>query len=83
MAIIQRNIMTTNPAGGIQREHSEENPARDDNWICQMGVRRDCTVPGEAKRRVARGWVCKCNWSCISGVRVVQPQPELCLQDQS
>jgi hypothetical protein len=55
----------------------------DDNEICQVGVKRDCTVPGEAKRRVAREQVRKCNQSCISGVGVAQPWPELCLQDRS
>ena len=30
--------------GEIQREYSEEDPARDDNYICQADVRKDCTV---------------------------------------
>ena len=34
----------TNLAGEIQREYSEENPARDDNYICQTDVGKDCTV---------------------------------------
>jgi len=30
--------------GEIQREYSKENPARDDNYICQAGMRKDCAV---------------------------------------
>ena len=30
--------------GEIQREYSEENPARDDNYICQGGIRKDYAV---------------------------------------
>ena len=30
--------------GEIQREYSEENPARDDNYICQTDMGKDCTV---------------------------------------
>ena len=40
--------------GEIQREYSEENPARDDNYVCQAGVRKDYTV----------GKLNKCNEAC-------------------
>ena len=30
--------------GEIQRGYSEENPARDDNYLCQTGMGKDCTV---------------------------------------
>ena len=61
--------------GGIQREYSEENPARDDNYVCQVGMRNDCTVGKLSERNEAgdEEAICRRNRSCVSSVRVAQP----------
>jgi len=82
--------MTTNLAGEIRREYSKENPAKDDSYICQVGVRRDCIVgtlgkcneasdkeTGNAMKQVVRRQVHKCIWSCISRVGVGVADSEL------
>ena len=40
--------------GEIQREYSEENPVRGNNYICEAGVRKDYTV----------GKLSECNEAC-------------------
>ena len=45
----------------------------------------DCTVGKLSKRNEAgdEEAICRCNRSCVSGVGVVCPEPELCVRSQS